>query len=264
MANLRRVLALSSLALVLLGSAPRASAQSAASEQQAHDLFDQGRAEYDAGRFAEASQLFRRAYLLTPRYPLLYNIGQAELRAGRDASALEAFESFLRVADADDARRPEVTERVRILRSMGVAPTEGGEAPRDSHPPPPDDGGGSNAVSPRPGGSSDAGGGGGSPAGWIVLGVGGAVLVAGAVLMGVAASDTGSVTDAPDGSMWPDIESKANTINAMWGAGLALGIVGVVAVGVGLAWGIADSSGGEGASAQLRVGPGSVAIEGTF
>jgi tetratricopeptide (TPR) repeat protein len=100
----------------------------ASSDAEARRLYGEARTAFEAGDFDTAVRNFRRAYLLSPRFALLYNIGQAELRAGHDALALEAFEAFLRQAPADDEHRGEVEERARMLRSMGVQAATEAEA----------------------------------------------------------------------------------------------------------------------------------------
>lgn len=234
------------------------------SDAEARRRFDEGRAHFDAGEFADAANAFRRAYVLSPRYALLYNIGQAELRAGRDAEALEAFEGFLRQAPADDARRSEVEERVRVLRAMGIAASTGTVVataePEPATPEPEAD----PVVAATPA-AGPADGGGSDPTGWIIAGIGGAVAVGGAILLGVGVADAGSVTGAPDGTRWADIEGAAGRANAEFAAGVAMLAVGVAALGVGIALGATSGGGGSGeTSASLIIGPGGVSLAGTF
>jgi hypothetical protein len=108
-------------------------------------------------------------------------------------------------------------------------------------------------------GSSDVG-----PAPWIVAGIGGALAVAGGVLMGVGAADAASVTGAAPGTRWADLEGAAGRANGEWGAGLVLLGVGVAALGAGVVWGAVGGGGGESASARVGFGPGSVSVSGTF
>jgi tetratricopeptide (TPR) repeat protein len=215
--------------LVLLPSL--ASAQDVSGDAEARMEFERGRVEYAAGHFDEAVRLLRHAYVLSPRYGLLYNIGQAELRAGHNALALEAFEGFLRQAPADEAQRSEVEERVRVLRGLSAAP-----------------------VSP----SEPA-----SPAPWVVVGIGGAVLIAGGVLMGVAQSEASRVTGAPPESSWASLSSARDNAITFWGVGIALLGVGAVAAGVGIVWGTVGSN-SRGPSAQLRLLPTGLSLEGSF
>lgn len=113
---------------LLLSTLAHAQQRPSSADEEARTLFAQGRAAYDAGRWSEAVAAFRRAYLLSGRPALLYNVGQSELRLAHNPLALEAFEGYLRHATPDDSRRAEVEERVRVLRGMGVVPPAGGEA----------------------------------------------------------------------------------------------------------------------------------------
>jgi tetratricopeptide (TPR) repeat protein len=258
-------LALSTVTLVV---SPSAVAQvDSGSDDEARRRFDEGRTHFEAGEFTQAAQSFRRAYLLSPRFALLYNIGQAELRAGRDAEALEAFEGFLRQAPADDARRSEVEERVRVLRSLGVSASTGTvvattttpvetETETETETDPVETTTPVTTVA-----TTDSGPG---PAPWIVAGVGGAVAVVGAVLMGVGAADAASVTGAPDGTEWATIEGAAGRANAEFGAGVVMLGVGVVALGAGIVWGVVGGGSSESPTANVSFGPGSVHLSGTF
>jgi tetratricopeptide (TPR) repeat protein len=82
----------------------------------------EGRARFEAGRiafiqrrFEDALEDFRRAYDLTRRAELLYNIGAAADRLRQDEVALDAYERFLdEVPDAPT--REEVESRIAMLR----------------------------------------------------------------------------------------------------------------------------------------------------
>jgi tetratricopeptide (TPR) repeat protein len=82
----------------------------------------EGRARFEAGRiafiqrrFEDALEDFRRAYELTRRSQLLYNIGAAADRLRQDQAALQAYERFLdEVPDAPT--RDEVESRITMLR----------------------------------------------------------------------------------------------------------------------------------------------------
>ena len=253
--------------------ASSASAQSdASSDADARRYFEEGRTAYEAGNFEVAVRGFRRAYLLSPRPALLYNIGQAELRSGHDALALEALEGFLRQAPPEDGRRGEVEERVRVLRSMGVRPASEAEAEAAQHAVELPDGGTSGqptetssttTTTATTSSTSDSGPG---VAPWIVLGAGGAVLVVGAVLMGVASSDAARVTSAGDGASWSELRGVADGAQTMWGVGIAMLGVGIAAAGAGLVWALlpTGSSSESSASARLRLTPSSIFVEGEF
>lgn len=235
------------------------------SDSDARVYFDQGRAAYEAGKFDEAARAFRRAYVLSPRFALLYNIGQAELRAGRDQLAIEAFEAYLRHAPMDDPRRGEVEERARVLHSMGVR-GESTEAPTLA--PPPSD---QEPASPTPviapesapATNADESTGSSKLAPWLVVGGGAVAMVGGAVLMAVGLSNASDVTDAPDGTRWSDIEGSASSANTLWGVGLGLVGIGAVATGLGLFWALSDGDDTD-SSAHVRIGAGNVMFQGAF
>lgn len=87
------------------------------SDRKARALFEQGRAAYDEGRYRDAWDYFRQAYLLSKRPALLYNVGQAADRLRKDREALEAFRLYLaRMPQAENRR--EVENRVRALEEQ--------------------------------------------------------------------------------------------------------------------------------------------------
>ena len=247
------------LALAVACTTSHAAAQTdGAADVDARVLFDEGRVAYDEGRFDDAVRAFRRAYVLSPRYQLLYNVGQAELRAGHDDRALEAFEGFLRQAPADAQHRSEVQERVTVLRGMGVTPTASAEAPQPAV---------TTTVVEEPVAEPAPPASGGDATPWIVVGVGGALVVAGAVMMGVGVSEAQRVTDAPVGSRWVDLQGAADSANILWGVGIGAAALGLAAVGAGIAWALASSPGSESGTAgvtAIRVGLGSLSIEGVL
>lgn len=265
---MRGTLLLFTLVGGLFASAPLpvSAQEDRAADTDARTLFEEGRAAYDAGRFEDATRSFRRAYLLSPRYQLLYNIGQSELRAGHDARALEAFEAFLRQASSDDPNRSEVEERARVLRSMGVrsADAEGEPVAETTSSPAPTPEPRETAAPIATTAPTPAADGGPGIAPWILVGTGAAAVVVGGVLMGVGVSESSRVTGATDGSRWADLEGAASNANVLWGAGIGVAAVGLAAVGVGIAWAVAGGSSESGTTARLRVGPMGVAVEGAF
>jgi tetratricopeptide (TPR) repeat protein len=84
------------------------------SDRKARALFKQGAEAYEDGRYRDAWDYFRQAYLLSKRPELLYNVGQAADRLRMDREALEAFKLYLaRLPEAENRR--EVENRVRAL-----------------------------------------------------------------------------------------------------------------------------------------------------
>jgi tetratricopeptide (TPR) repeat protein len=105
---------------VLLACAPSARAQDADGATDARDaegrgLFEAGRAAFADGRYDDALDYFDRAYELSHRPELLYNIGTANDRLRRDETALAAFEEYLHEVPAA-ANVREVEARIRVLR----------------------------------------------------------------------------------------------------------------------------------------------------
>lgn len=84
-------------------------------DQEARQLFDAGHLAFADGRFADALDAFQRAYRLSDRAPLLFNIGAALDRLRRNREALEYFERYL-VALPDAENRAEVAGRMAVLR----------------------------------------------------------------------------------------------------------------------------------------------------
>jgi tetratricopeptide (TPR) repeat protein len=89
-------------------------------DTEAHALYVAGRAAVEGGRFADARRHFVRAWELTGRPFLLYEIGRACDLLRRDAEALEAFGRYLREVP-EAANRDEVRGRVQVLRRLVAA-----------------------------------------------------------------------------------------------------------------------------------------------
>lgn len=101
---------------------------SADSETEAREAFARGRAAYDGGDFESAAQAFARAYELSGKAGLLYNLYLAFRDANRQAQAAEALRSYLQ-RDPDAPNRPQLESRLRALES--------GLAEHTPQPPPP-------------------------------------------------------------------------------------------------------------------------------
>ena len=93
------VLACSSV--VVAGPVRRARADdSAQADAAARDEFGAGRQAYYEGSFTAALAHFERAYALSPRPELLYNIGRAADADGQAARAMSAYEAYLKALPA--------------------------------------------------------------------------------------------------------------------------------------------------------------------
>jgi tetratricopeptide (TPR) repeat protein len=109
--------------------ASTALAQGDASDEEARARFQSGRFAYNSGRFEEALRDFQRAYELSNRPLILYNVGLAYERLDMLPEAIESFRGFL-VQMPDAPNRGEVESRIEVLQRRLEAP------------PPPEDGGG--------------------------------------------------------------------------------------------------------------------------
>jgi tetratricopeptide (TPR) repeat protein len=83
-----------------------ASAQSAG-EADARASFERGRVLYDSGEFVQAAQAFERAYELSGRDALLYNIYLAHRDANQPAQAAQALRDYL-------AKVPNIENRAQL------------------------------------------------------------------------------------------------------------------------------------------------------
>jgi len=114
-----------SFCMVTLGS-PAVAQQSAQAEgapagptagrdKAARDLFNAGRTAFSEGLFVDAMKSFQRAYELSQRPQLLFNVGMAADSARLDSEALAAFEQYLReIPDAEN--REYVEARIATLK----------------------------------------------------------------------------------------------------------------------------------------------------
>lgn len=117
-------------------------------------------------------------------------------------------------------------------------------------------------AAPAPALASSTGGSDLAP--YIVMGAGGAALIAGAVLVGIAASDKSAVENAAEGVTWPELEPRYNRGRTFFPVGFALMGVGLAGVAAGLTWKLWPSRQERTPSARLRVSPLGVELRGGF
>lgn len=86
-------------------------------DEEARTIFEAGRLAYAGGRFDNALEYFERAYALSQRSVLLFNIGAAADRLRRDDRALEAFEAYLE-AMPEAPNAAQVRSRIRVIRGF--------------------------------------------------------------------------------------------------------------------------------------------------
>jgi tetratricopeptide (TPR) repeat protein len=129
----------------ILGAAPLLGAHAQADDHVlvdddvARDLFTAGTSAFAVGRYRDALDLFERAYALSERSILLFNIGSAADRSRNDARALEAYEAYL-VAHPEAENRAFVEERITTIRThrtdgASAEPEDALDAPEAPEPP---------------------------------------------------------------------------------------------------------------------------------
>lgn len=217
-----------------------ADAPTGSRDAEARSVFDAGTMAFEDARYADALDYFQRAYELSGRHVLLYNIGVAADRLRRDAVALEAFERFLTEVP-EHPRRRDVEARVEVLRE---AIESGEDAPSQAEATPAVGDGGANAAA----GSTPA------DEGPDVVTIAGASSLAVVGLAGVVAgivgiAGAGECLEMAGGTC---IEERQTG----WvGTGTYLGL-GAAAIAGAVIWLIVGLSGGGGdEQAALRVGP---------
>ncbi len=212
----------------------------------ARAYFEDGRASYEAGRFADAAEQFEQAYRLTHRDALLYNIYLAYRDLGDDAHAADALRRYLATlaADAPDRQRLEARLAVHEQRAAEQAALHHGES-RD-HDASGGDSTGPAAAGSDDGGASEPGGGGPGLAPWLLIGAGGALVVGGLVVGGLALGKKSELDDlCPTMTTcnpgFDDVRSEGQTLavvsDVLWITGAAAAATGLVLAIVSLAGG---------------------------
>jgi tetratricopeptide (TPR) repeat protein len=246
---------------------PPPSAVACKDRREARRLFDQGHLAYRRGDYESAILRWQDSFSLCEEPLIFFNIHNAYEKLGQLKDALEylrkwrenaprrehqelddkidSLERRVREQDAADAARKQEEERRR---------REEEERTRAAQPPP-DPG--------TPATSTD-----GAPlqiAGWTLVGFGGAAILAGVIMDGVAASTRPDETEGcleDDGDLLcsdalrDDIESS----NTLAIAGDVTWILGAVAAATGAGLLIYAELGGESADAALLVGPTSAGV----
>lgn len=91
-------------------------AAASADETDAKSLFARGRTAYALGRFAEAADLFEKAFELKQDPAILYNAAQAHRLGGDKKKALVLYQNYLRLF-GKQANRSEVEKRITDLKA---------------------------------------------------------------------------------------------------------------------------------------------------
>ncbi len=187
-------------------------------DREARSLFTAGQEAFAAGNYERALEDFDRAYALSQRAGLLYNIAVTADRMRLDARALEAFRGYL-AAEPETERRAEVEARIAFLEQALAAPPEEEVEPVDPTP---------TAPPPAQGGVH--------PAGIGVLVGAGALFVSFAIFAGLSTAEDQSLASScgrdADRSCTPDQVGTLGAYNLIadvsWIAGGAAAIAGVI------------------------------------
>jgi hypothetical protein len=223
--------------------------------ERAHTVFISGKGFLDEANYDKAISYFKDAYSIDCSvHGILPIIATAYERKGDKAEAIHALEEYLqRVPTAPDhdvvehrirnlkdqlaQERPSATPLATVPSSTAATPTatasvavptvgETATAPTDSStvPSPPVESG--HAVGP-----------------WIVVGAGGAVLVAGAVLLAVGSGDVSTANKSCESHQQcaPSVADQGNRGRGLETAGVVVGIAGIAGVAGGLVWHFVDA-----------------------
>ncbi|MCB9596281.1 MAG: hypothetical protein H6719_26400 [Sandaracinaceae bacterium] len=199
-------------------SAHIALAQDEAPTARARQAFEGADAHFENGEYAQALTGYQYAYDLMEGHPnrslILFNIGRANEELGRSGPAAEAFREFLRLAPSDAPYRDRAEERLRELDLRNQL-DRGVQEPAASRPP-----GAEFNVTPI-----------------VLIAVGGAALITGAITGGVALSEDTAIAESCDeaGSCPAELRPRAeaaqtlaNVTDALLIGGAAVALTGLV------------------------------------
>ncbi|HMI90401.1 MAG TPA: hypothetical protein VK509_03515, partial [Polyangiales bacterium] len=89
-------------------------------EQESKAHFKVGKSLYESGRFAEAAVEWNRAFELSQRVELLYNVYVAYRDASDVPRAIDALRRYLQGAELDDATRQNLQARLHALEEANA------------------------------------------------------------------------------------------------------------------------------------------------
>jgi tetratricopeptide (TPR) repeat protein len=202
------------------------------SDEQARSHFKVGQSLYQAGRFAEAGAEWEKAYALSNRSSLLYNVYVAYRDAGDWKNAARALELFLAKGEVSIEERPTLQARLDVMKRE-IAEREAAEAAaaQAAAAPPPEP-----AAEPAPEPKQES-----SIVPWIVGGTGAAMVIAGIATGVVTLTKKNEINDACEqNGVCPsdfDLEAKRDSAKTMALVTDVLLIGGGVAVATGVVLG---------------------------
>jgi hypothetical protein len=259
---------------------------SKADVERAHTVFLSGKGFLDESNYDKAISYFKDAYSIDCSvHAILPIIATAYERKGDKASAVQALQEYLkRVPTAPD--REVVERRIKNLQDQMGAPVVASAPSASASASATAPSATASAIAPPPSSTASATaaptasapppdeGGGHTVLPWVVVGVGGAALVAGVILYAVGApqiSDAektcGSSHVCPPGAAGANAISEGNGGRTLETAGVVVGAVGVAGVAGGLLWHFLEpTSGAPSAALSPVVAPGyaGVSVGGHF
>lgn len=188
------------LTLVWVASAA-AARPPARKQRQAKRHLKAASALFDAGRWDEAAARYQKAHALIRHPDIIWNIARCHEEKGDLPAAVQQFERFSGEKRISRARRRQVKWKLIELRRR-IAALEEATPPEPETPPPepPDSPQPGTAVTPRPSHPAPVVSRSGGPRtatwGWVTLGVGGALAVAGGVLVGLGKAEYAAIDEA--------------------------------------------------------------------
>jgi tetratricopeptide (TPR) repeat protein len=127
-----RLCAVAAAVAVVVAVVPTTSAAPSAAQREARHHFDEGEAQYKAGRYAEALASYQAGYAAQPLPGFLVNIAQCQRRLGDLKAARASYRQFVLVAP-DSRLVPEVEELIKQLDDLIADLSKGAPAdpPKD-------------------------------------------------------------------------------------------------------------------------------------
>ena len=220
-------------------------------DERARSHFRAGSNLYDAGSFERAGQEFEQAYELSGRPELLYNVYVAYRDAGMIREAKNALARYLEEAETVEDR-VNLEARLRSLEDQVAAldMAEEEAAAREEEAEQRETGGIGSPPPPPP--PADDGPGVGP---WVVIGVGGAAIVAGAITGVLALGAVGDIEDeCPDDvcpSDYDELEEDRDDARTLVTATDFLLLGGAVVAAGGVAWLLLGGDSGEAPPADV-------------
>lgn len=185
---------------------------------------------FQEGRYEEAVQNFEKAFELDGNPNNLFNIGRVYEEAGELESAVDYYKRFISQPGVSLDNRKIALERIDVLEQI-IAKTKPAE-PEPQEPPPP-------VIEPDPVTQVDSTAQAEQErrrkqriAGYVLLGIGGAGLIAGGVTGGLAMGVEGDLADSSDLAERTELVSKGDTMalsaDVLYVAGGTLALAGLI------------------------------------